>query len=168
VGGVGLFKVIKDRLVGHGLVVLAFDALTGVCAMHALLEALTILLDAEGLAAGTPLALFPSLHLDRLGSDPAGDPLVHPGEVAALLVAAVHALTVLVALQPCREALTVELHAFGVPAIAHLLLNRTSLHLHTLDFKFKFRQKGTNPHRPNKVPFSSSSQKHALIICGFY
>lgn len=118
--------------------------------MHPLLEALAVLLHAEGLPARTPLPLLAALHLHALRSHSRTDSLVNLGEVTALLVATVHAFTVLIALQTRREALTIQLHAFGVPAVTHLLLRCSPLSLHTRIFKFKFSP-GTNSPPPTYI-----------------
>lgn len=119
---VGLFEVIENGLIGHGLVVLALDALAGVRAKHSLLETLTILLHAKGLAARTSLTLLSTVHLYCLRSSAADNPLIYFAKVASFLVATVHTLAILVALQTCREALAVQLHALGVSTVANLLL----------------------------------------------
>lgn len=146
----GLLEVVEDGFVGHGLVVLALDALARVSTEDSLLEALAILLDAEGLAAGAPLAILGAIKLGRLGSSAGGDSLVHLGKLATLLVAAVHALAVLGALQSCRKTLAVQLHAFRVAAVAYFLLTRYSLRLHLSDFKFK--NEATNHSLPKTYP----------------
>ena len=118
VGGRGhLFEAVQDIAVEVGFVVLAVHALALLTAQYSRLEALAVLLDAEGLAAGAALVL-PALQLYALRQ---GWSSRGPHPLAALLVVAVDAAALLVALPARRKALAVQLHALGIATVAEEL-----------------------------------------------
>ena len=107
------------------------------------MEALAVLLHAEGLPAGAALALLRALELGGLAGLGGDDVAVDAVVLAVFLVAAVHASAILVALLTGREALAVQFHALGVAAVADFLLEwLLALFGHFELLKFKYRSFG--------------------------
>ena len=86
------------------------------------MEALAVLLDAEGFAAGAAFEGFDSIDAHHLDRDGVAVAFVGFINLVVLLVVAVGTAAESVALLPCCKTLAVQLHALRVAAVAVFLV----------------------------------------------